>query len=264
MIHKNIINTYSDLARSGKFPDDTYLHRDLLKLIKDRVGNTDRLNILDVGSGAGYFGLNLTQMEHNVTMIDPSYSALRLAGKRVKYSNINSKVNIVVGDGEMLPFTKDKFDIIVCIFVFSHLESPSKALSEIARVLCKNSKALISFENKLWHVISNSLKEDYKQAFSLLLKDKPAIKAYDILPPVKLYTLSEIQEMCNSCGLDIISVSGLRYLTAFQEVLKGIGTTDAEKILISDKNAGDLEKILSDNKDFLQIARHFLVECSPV
>ncbi len=255
-----ILSCYADLARSGKFPDGTYLHKTFLQMIDDEMASSKKLKALDAGGGAGFFGLHLASFGHEVTISDLTTDALKVARIRGKENDLGN-VSVAVGDVENLPFSDESFDLVLCIFVFSHLNNPDKAISELKRVLRSKGRLVVSFENRYWHVMAQALIEKYEDAGALITSEIPVINAYGILPPVRLYTLSEIENMYNENNLKISSIKGTRYITAFQEYIKDIGTTDTERLMLNDSNALEFEHLISENKDLLPLARHFVVFC---
>jgi len=256
-----ITSRYNELACSGKFPNNTYLHQILLQIISSYFKNSNPSFILDAGSGAGFFGIDLAVSGHRVVMLDLALEALFLIQKRSLDKNCKSRIIIVNGDVENLPFEDQTFDSIVCIFVSAHLNDPNLAFSEFYRVLRENGNLIISFENKVWHVMAKGLQEKYNEAIYLLDSEKPIIKAYDILPPVRLYSIPEIETLSHNNGFKINSFRSLRHITSYQESLKGIGTTETEKLLKNNPEAYKLENLLIERGELRHLARHFLVFC---
>ncbi len=256
-----IASCYDDLARSGNFPDNTFLHRTFRNLINDQLKKSSNLFILDAGGGAGYFGLNLAMQGLESFVLDISYNALTVARERCIEQGCGDKIKVIVGDIENLPILDEQFDIIICIFVFSHIKNPYKAMGELSRVLKIKGQMILSFENRLWHVTANGISERYDEALNLLCSEVALVKAYDILPPVRLYTKNEIEEICNTNGLKIRKLLGVRYITSLQEHLKNIGTTDAERLMHNNPKAVKLEELLMNSGELLCLARHFLVFC---
>ncbi len=256
---QEIISFYNNLARSGKFPDNTYLHKTFQEIIDGEFTSGKAMKILDAGGGAGFFSLSLARLGHSLTLLDLSIESIKTAKKRSSGSHYD--INLLQGDIESLPFADNSFDAIVCIFVFSHLNDPLIAMSNFKRVLRRSGKIIMTFENKYWHIIAQSLVENYSNAISLLKSDPPIIKAYDILPPVRLYSISEIKKIISDLNMKLVFFKGVRYLTSFQEYLKNIGTTETDRILSNDRYASELENILVKNDDILPIARHFIVCC---
>ena len=120
---------------------------------------------------------------------------------------------------------------------------------------------ILSFENRLWHVIAAGLCEKYDEALSLISANSPFVKAYDILPPVRLYSPSEVETLCRGHGLRISSLRGVRHLTIYQEPLKGVGTTETEYLLRDDPNALALEELLMETGELACMARFLLLVC---
>lgn len=258
-----VSSCYDKLASSGKFPDGTLLHKSLLELVDSEFKESDNLDILDAGSGAGYFGLHLAGLGHHLTLVDISTESLSHARKRSHLLDPPANIKTIAGDVEHLPIQSESFDAVVCIFVFSHLINPDRAFSELKSILRNDGRLMIGFENKVWHAVAAGLREQYDEATWLMSSKEPIIKAYDILPPVRLYSIQGIRELCSKYELKINSFIGLRHLTSYQEPLKGIGTTDTEYILRDNPKAKALEQLLSDTGELLCLARHFLICASP-
>jgi len=260
----HIASRYNELARSGKFPDDTYLHRSFQATINNCLDLKPPLKILDAGGGAGFFGLQLARRGNKVNILDISIDSLLVAQDRSIRQDCNKNISINAGDVESLPFIDECFNLVLCIFVFSHLNDPYKAICELNRVTRNGGGLILSFENRLWHVVAAGLGEQYEEALNLASSIRPLVKAYGILPPVRLYSMPEIEDICSAGRLRISRFFGFRYITSFQESLKGIGTTDAERLMHNDDDALKLENILIDNSELLCLARHYLVFCDKI
>jgi len=219
------------------------------------------LDILDAGGGTGFFALGLAVLGHQLTLLDLSSEALNVAQKRSQERGCSDYIASVKGAVERLPFRAERFDVVVCAFVLAHLNDPGGALGEFRRVLRKGGQLFISFENKLWHVVAAGLCERYGEAMSLISAKSPVVKPYDLLPPVRIYSTLEVEGLCRSHGLRIISFMGMRYLTSYQEPLRGITTMDAERMLHDSPEAQELEKLLTESGELLCLARHLFVHC---
>ncbi|MFQ6042518.1 MAG: methyltransferase domain-containing protein [Candidatus Poribacteria bacterium] len=257
---ERIVSRYDELARSEKFPDNTDLHRTFLKLINSELKPMP-LNILDAGGGTGFFAVNLAMLNHQVTLLDLSSETLTVARKRSYEGKCSKHITNVEGDVEHLPFRAECFDVVVCAFVLAHLNNPDRAFKEFRRVLRKGGRLFISFENKLWHVVAAGLREKYGEAISLISSKSPVVKPYDLLPPIRIYSILEIEQLCQRHGFRISSFTGMRYLTSYQESLKGIGTTEAEQLLRDNPKAQKLERMLMESGELLCLARHIFVCC---
>jgi SAM-dependent methyltransferase len=249
------------MARFGRFSDGTPVHKTFLKLVSSCLNGSESLDILDAGSGAGFFGLDFAAHGHRVTLVDLSLPALSLARNRSQERKHSGKIRALAGDVEYLPLQPESFDVVICMFVFSHLNDPGRALGELRRVLRKGGRIIANFENKMWHVIAAGLCERYDEAVLLLTTKNPVVKAYDTLPPVRLYSVKDVEELCLSQGLKINSLTGVRHITIYQEPLKGIRTTETEHLMSSDPKALALEELLMSSGQLLCMARFLLVNC---
>ena len=88
----------------------------------------DKLNILDIDTGPGFFSLILSKEGHKLTGID--------CKKNCK--NTNSEFYVM--DSHKLDFSDNSFDIIVCRNVTWTLYNPKKAYKEWTRVLKPGGK----------------------------------------------------------------------------------------------------------------------------
>ena len=90
-------------------------------------------SFLDVGCGSGD-NMNRANKELGCAVkgIDPSpgsHGVGRFSAEKITYPNI------VQGSAEHIPFNDKEFDLVFCSHVLEHVESESKSLNEINRVL---------------------------------------------------------------------------------------------------------------------------------
>ncbi|MEA5466596.1 bifunctional 2-polyprenyl-6-hydroxyphenol methylase/3-demethylubiquinol 3-O-methyltransferase UbiG [Leptothoe sp. PORK10 BA2] len=93
----------------------------------------DGLRVLDVGCGGGYTCEFLAQRGAVVTGIDQSAACIQVAKDHGAAMGLT--IDYRVGVGENLPFGDDGFDVVVCVDVLEHVESPAATVMEIGRVL---------------------------------------------------------------------------------------------------------------------------------
>lgn len=65
---------------------------------------------LDVGCGTGKYALKISEEGVEVVALDLSSSMLERLKWKAKKGESYGRINIVIGDGEHLPFRKDSFD----------------------------------------------------------------------------------------------------------------------------------------------------------
>ena len=93
----------------------------------------DRLSVLDVGTGPGFFAINLALAGHQVTGLDVTEEMLHHA--RENAMAYGAAVRLVRQSGDCLPFPGSSFDLVVSRNVLWNLEKPEQALKEWCRVL---------------------------------------------------------------------------------------------------------------------------------
>jgi ubiquinone/menaquinone biosynthesis C-methylase UbiE len=94
--------------------------------------------VLDIGSGRGWFSIYAAGQKADVTAVDLSRENLQ----RVKEAN--SSVNTVYGDAIELPFTDEKFDLIVALELLEHLVEPKTAILNWSRFLKPAGRLLVT------------------------------------------------------------------------------------------------------------------------
>lgn len=102
---------------------------------------SEKLNILDVGTGPGIVANLLSDLGHNVTGIDVSESMLKIAIANSK--SLHNSLRLVQGDGERLPFESGSFDAVVNRYVLWTLPDPKMALAEWRRVLKPGGRLVV-------------------------------------------------------------------------------------------------------------------------
>lgn len=93
--------------------------------------------VLDIGSGTGDHTWALAVVFGEAVGVEPN------PGLRAEASRRAPNVRFVDGTAESLPFPDDSFDAVSCERVFQHLDDPSAAASEIARVLRPGGRAVV-------------------------------------------------------------------------------------------------------------------------
>jgi SAM-dependent methyltransferase len=113
---------------------------DMLRNSTDPGGDIPR--ILDLGCGTGgntsaYAALG------SVVGIEPDAAAIRLA-------NARGGAQYCRGHGPQLPFRSEVFDAVVASDVLEHIEDDTAAASEIARVMRRGGRVIISVPAHQW------------------------------------------------------------------------------------------------------------------
>ncbi|MEM7793884.1 MAG: bifunctional 2-polyprenyl-6-hydroxyphenol methylase/3-demethylubiquinol 3-O-methyltransferase UbiG [Cyanobacteria bacterium P01_C01_bin.118] len=91
------------------------------------------LRVLDVGCGGGYTCEFLARRGAIVTGIDQSAACIEVAKRHSLAMELT--IDYRVGVGENLAFEDNGFDVVICVDVLEHVESPKATVTEIGRVL---------------------------------------------------------------------------------------------------------------------------------
>ncbi len=121
-------------------------------------------HILDVATGTGEFALQALELNpQKITGIDISEGMLDVGRKKLKDRNLESKVELIYGDSEKLPFKENKFDAATVAFGVRNFENLNKGLKEIYRVL-KPGGMVVILE------FSKPAKFPFKQVYNFYFK----------------------------------------------------------------------------------------------
>ncbi len=101
-------------------------------------------NILEVGTGKGYFTMALARAGFNFFSFDISVSEQRYALLNLMYHGLEQQVSFGVADVKSLPCDDGFFDVIFAVNMIHHLSSVHKACKEFARILSPSGKIVLS------------------------------------------------------------------------------------------------------------------------
>lgn len=132
-----------------------------INLIQEQVGNKRSLNVLDVGTGPGFFSIILSQKNHNVTGIDCTKNMIEEARNNAKIAGV--KPTFMVMDSHDLDFEDNYFDLILSRNVTWTLVNPLKAYKEWKRVLKPNGTLLVFDANWNLHKYNKSICEEVEE-----------------------------------------------------------------------------------------------------
>lgn len=108
----------------------------------------ERLKVLDIGTGPGFFAMLLSGMGHQVTAIDCTESMLATAQRNLKLAGFAAEFHRM--DSHELSFADNTFDLILCRNLTWTLRDPRTAYREWQRVLKPGGRILIFDAN--WHM----------------------------------------------------------------------------------------------------------------
>ena len=153
----NISGEYDSLNRVISFGIDISWRKKVVKLVQE--GNPDR--ILDIATGTGDLAINLAETSATkIVGLDISSGMLEVGKDKIKKKALESKIEMILGDSENIPFENDTFDAVTVAFGVRNFETLENGLKEIYRVL-KPSGTFIILETSV------PTKTPFKQGYKL-------------------------------------------------------------------------------------------------
>ncbi len=158
----------------GFFADLDEYHFDklhhLLRLV-DFEGQRGR-KVLDVGCGTGVDLVRFARAGAFVTGVDIAPAALELARRNFEIQRLDAE--LLVADGESLPFGDAGFDLVFAHGVVQYTTNPRALVEECRRVLKPGGQAIFQVYNRIsWlNLLSKVMKVELEHA------DAPVLRKY--------------------------------------------------------------------------------------
>jgi len=135
-----ISGNYDGLNRVISFGIDVKWRKKVLNLVAAKNPKT----ILDIATGTGDLAILMAQTQATeIIGADISEGMMEVGRKKVAEKNLGSKIKLVYGDSENLPFEDNYFDAITVAFGVRNFETLEKGLADILRVLKPNGVFVI-------------------------------------------------------------------------------------------------------------------------
>ncbi len=99
--------------------------------------------VLDFGSGVGTLSLYLANQGKQVTGIEISQKAVRVAQESAQKFSLTKNISFIRGDIFSTPLL-GRFDFVICSEVLEHLKNDGQALDKIFSLLKPGSRVLVS------------------------------------------------------------------------------------------------------------------------
>ena len=127
-----------------EFLEKVYRHRYSVEPCVEEMAQFDRwagLRVLEVGCGIGLDALRFARAGAEVTAVDFSLPALRVAQDNARLMSV--VVRLVLADAENLPFHPETFDLVYSHGVLHHTPDTRRAVAEVYRVLKPGGTAIV-------------------------------------------------------------------------------------------------------------------------
>lgn len=156
-----ISDNYDGLNRIISLGTDVSWRKKVVQLVAEQKPH----HVLDIATGTGDLAIQFAEkvQAEKIVGLDLSEGMLSVARKKVKDTDIDTKIEFVKGDSEALPFDDNSFDAVTVSFGIRNFENLEKGLAEILRVLKKGG---------LFVILETSVptKFPFKQGYSIYAK----------------------------------------------------------------------------------------------
>lgn len=156
-----ISGDYDGLNRVISFGIDIKWRKKVVQIVKESTPKT----ILDIATGTGDLAINLAETNADkIVGLDISRGMLDVGIEKIKNKNLDSKIEMILGDSENMPFADNTFDAITVAFGVRNFENLENGLKEILRVL-KPGGTFVILETSM------PTKAPYKQGYNFYSKN---------------------------------------------------------------------------------------------
>lgn len=121
-------------------PIDTPWHQMAIPQLPPLEG----LRVLEIGCGRGGFSRFLASNGADLVAADFSPAAVEVAQRLLEP---HERSEAIVADIERIPFDTDSFDLVISLDTIEHVPHPTKAVSELIRVLKPGGKLVLTTNN---------------------------------------------------------------------------------------------------------------------
>jgi ubiquinone/menaquinone biosynthesis C-methylase UbiE len=199
------------------------------KLILENAPQQERLDILDVGVGPGFFPIILAGKGHRVTGIDLTENMIAQAKKNLE--NLGLSATLLTMDCQDLQFGDNRFDLIICRNLTWTLDNPEKAYAEWRRVLHSGGRMLVFDACWNLHLASEEASKEYEQKMAEIDKKHGAYQGKGHHDPVELEAISKRLFMTDKIRpqWDLETLLRLGFSRVFADVAVGERFTQDER-----------------------------------
>lgn len=136
----NISGKYDELNHILSMGIDVGWRKKVVKIIKNQNPKT----VLDIATGTGDLAIMMAKAtDAKITGFDLSAGMLEVGRKKIAELNLESRIEMIQGDAEKMPFEDNSFDCITVAFGVRNFENLKNGLDEIYRVLRPGGKFVI-------------------------------------------------------------------------------------------------------------------------
>ncbi|WP_396141149.1 bifunctional demethylmenaquinone methyltransferase/2-methoxy-6-polyprenyl-1,4-benzoquinol methylase UbiE [Flavobacterium sp.] len=135
-----ISENYDGLNKIISFGTDAKWKKKILKIVAAR----EPKKILDIATGTGDLAILFAKTSATeIIGLDISQGMLDIGKQKIEAQKLDTKIQMVLGDGENIPYADNYFDVITVAYGVRNFEHLEKGLSEILRTLKPGGQFII-------------------------------------------------------------------------------------------------------------------------
>jgi len=183
------------------------------ELLKEALGESISLNILDVGTGTGFLAILLSEMGHRVVAVDAAQGMLEHASKNATRRGV--KIEFRLSDAANLNLASNSFDVVISRHVVWTLSDPERAYAEWWRVLRPGGK-LVVIDGNFYLSLRSPFRKAWRLFAWLLIYLSEGRKPWkrhrkeefiNKLPLIDRIRPEEDQKLLKACGYNIVTIN---------------------------------------------------------
>lgn len=197
-INKNFYNENA-LLWNEYFKKEKHGYAHSIKIVKQIIKQNDIKSIFDIGTGDATPMIEYLKLGVYVQGIDFAENSIKIAKENLKNSGCDASLVKLADINNYLP--KRKFDCVLGIGVFPHLNDPKRILKSLTKNLNKNGTMIISFRNPIFCMFS--LNEYSYEFFTRDLIKMDSLKEFK--PKVKQFLKSKLSTPTTNLEVGMLS-----------------------------------------------------------
>lgn len=221
---------------------------------------TQKLNVLDIGGGAGHIAHRLCELGHEVTLVEPAKEMLDQARETLAHWPV-TQVQFVQDDLQHFiqqNFADDSsalppFDLVLCHAVLEWLTDPRQALKMLSQTVGRSGRLSLMFYNRHSITIRNLIKGNFYKVKMGLVDNQWGGDPGSLTPKTPLDP-AQVYQWVEQAGLQRVATHGIR--TFFDYMSRDLQQQRAYDDVL------ELEQLLCSQEPYISMSRyiHLLVK----
>jgi ubiquinone/menaquinone biosynthesis C-methylase UbiE len=142
MVNNRIDQVKSFFAQPERYLKHNFNIRIRAEVVAGFVGDTVFESILDIGCGNGAISLPLLREHNRLTLLDVSSNMLSIARSRIP-AELLDDVETINEDFMQAELRLQSYDLILCLGVLAHVDSPADVIARIASLLKPDGSVIV-------------------------------------------------------------------------------------------------------------------------